>query len=120
MGRPKPIFGRSTSAAGTWRSSTWRSTHLVWPPRSLASRGSLQARSRIFSIEERDPGLEGDRHGCSIELGQDVVGQIAHQVGPEHLLGDPAIGDRGAAIAIVCRVPWSFPSTKDARHPSGW
>ena len=65
------------------------------------------------TIEERDAGLEGYRHGRSIELGQDVIGQITHEVGPEHLLGDPA-AETGDPLASL-PAPWSLPSTNERR-----
>ena len=91
--------GRAPGAAATW----WTR------PCSFMRQGQPPGQVEHGAVEERDPGLERCRHGGPVELGQDVVGQVADQVQPEHLLGDAAQGRPGRRSAT--------PATRSVRRP---
>src|SRR6266536_739429 len=40
-------------------------------------------------VEERDPSLQADAHGRTVDLGEDVVGQVEHRVPEHHALDEP-------------------------------
>ena len=59
----------------------------------LRVKGKAPSQVEDLSIEKRNPGFQGGRHGRSIQFDQDVIGQVADEVEPEHVLGDPVSRD---------------------------